>query len=162
MTLSKDEIYTIKEAYDRVKSIREVKRNLNYSLSTIHKYVQIHCEDIEKVERVILDEKNKAVVGTYVGLWMGVVLGLMLSDGYFKESVCFRSVSRGLAQDFYDMLQILGFSASMYVTDRSSTGWRTIYTVRLLKSEMRRFEMVLNETLSKIHYPQKFMTVKYG
>jgi hypothetical protein len=105
----------------------------------------------------------KACVPSYARDFLeGVLLGLVLSDGYLKNRFSFNVVSSGLAKNMLDMLGMFGFHPTVYVHDRKKYGWRNLHMVRLTVSESERLSCFLDAVLGRLGYPDSFRCLKYN
>ena len=92
----------------------------------------------------------------------GFLVGLMLSDGCFKNSFCFVSTSKNLARNVLGMLDLFGFLPLIRKQDRAKYGWRDLYFVSLKKEDTSAILRIMDSTLIEAGWSHGFLKLKYG
>ncbi len=78
----------------------------------------------------------------------GFLLGVTLSDGYFKDRFVFSSISKGLIRDVFLILCKFGFDPRITIQDRSKYGWYEINRLYLIYKESGLFKSFLNDAIA--------------
>jgi len=94
----------------------------------------------------------------------GFLLGLVLSDGYLKDCFCFATVSKGLAENIIETLNIFNYKTYCYLfNNRNLIGnWKPLYNVKIERSKVTDIKTFLNNTLRNMKIERSFSEIKYA
>ncbi len=128
--------------------------------------LKIHSEFIYNFpERFAKFEKKKSKsirlrAGLKKEFLDGVLLGLMLTDGYLKDRAIFATVSPRLSNQFEALLRERSFSPSTYIQRRKHKGWNDLYLTRLTINESKILKQKMNGLLNEIKSNHTFDELK--
>jgi len=157
-----DIIYKIfrKKTYlvqEKSKKSTLIKFHSKFIFNFIYDYVII--DGRIKTHSVRLKQK----INTYSQEFIeGCLLGLILSDGYLKNTFHFNVTSKGLSDNMRDILHRLGFNSKIYIHNRKKWNWKNLNMLSISKKETEKLEEFINEILRKITYKYSFNELKYG
>jgi len=115
--------------------------------------------------RKVYTVKLKASIDRYPrGFLKGFLLGLVLSDGYLKDCFCFATVSKGLAENIIEILNVFNYKIYCYLfNNRNVIGnWKPLYNIKIERGKVTDIKTFLNDILRDLKIERSFSEIKYA